>query len=218
MVPHPADRRRGAFAAHAEMTTSPAIPAAPSRRAPAGEGWRTYEPPSGRAAATGRGIVPRPRTRSAGEVSHDPGGRHIRSGSRELVCASVLTPDAASCAAVGRFRRECALSVSAPTSEPGTKETSPKPVPREHPVHLAARRSFAGRLFKRFGRAPHECGSTDPLLCKGGALRFQFRQQNPPICGRFFYSNEPSDGLEPSTPSLPWRIRASATRPMNGAC
>jgi hypothetical protein len=27
----------------------------------------------------------------------------------------------------------------------------------------------------------------------------------PPICGRFFYWREPSGGLEPSTPSLPWR-------------
>src|SRR6476620_7771286 len=28
---------------------------------------------------------------------------------------------------------------------------------------------------------------------------------------------EPSDGLESSTPSLPWRIRASAARPMSSA-
>jgi hypothetical protein len=29
---------------------------------------------------------------------------------------------------------------------------------------------------------------------------------------------KPSDGLEPSTPSLPWRFRASATRPVKCAC
>jgi hypothetical protein len=33
------------------------------------------------------------------------------------------------------------------------------------------------------------------------------------ICSGFVFLREPSDGLEPSTPSLPWRIRASARRP-----
>jgi hypothetical protein len=33
-----------------------------------------------------------------------------------------------------------------------------------------------------------------------------------------FLRREPSDGLEPSTPSLPWRIRASPIGPVNGAC
>jgi hypothetical protein len=42
--------------------------------------------------------------------------------------------------------------------------------------------------------------------------------KKPPICGRFCFPKEPSDGLEPSTPSLPWRIRASATRPLNSGC
>jgi hypothetical protein len=35
------------------------------------------------------------------------------------------------------------------------------------------------------------------------------------ICWPFV---KPSDGLEPSTPSLPWRFRASTTRPLNSAC
>jgi hypothetical protein len=36
------------------------------------------------------------------------------------------------------------------------------------------------------------------------------------VCSDFGSLEEPSDGLEPSTPSLPWRIRASATRQQNG--
>jgi hypothetical protein len=31
--------------------------------------------------------------------------------------------------------------------------------------------------------------------------------EKPPICGRFCFRKEPSDGLEPSTPSLPSRRR-----------
>ena len=32
------------------------------------------------------------------------------------------------------------------------------------------------------------------------------------------WSPKPSDGLEPSTPSLPWRIRIARRRPRNSAC
>jgi hypothetical protein len=41
---------------------------------------------------------------------------------------------------------------------------------------------------------------------QGGALLYQIRQQKYSIC-RYL---KPSDGLEPSTPSLPWRISSSA--------
>jgi len=55
-----------------------------------------------------------------------------------------------------------------------------------------------------------------PLYRTHEASSFRRRRQRyVPICRLFF---KPSDGLEPSTPSLPWRIRASATRPTNSAC
>jgi hypothetical protein len=42
--------------------------------------------------------------------------------------------------------------------------------------------------------------------------------KKPPICGQFLCRREPSDGLEPSTPSLPWRFRAAGGGLRNSAC
>jgi hypothetical protein len=52
---------------------------------------------------------------------------------------------------------------------------------------------------------------------QGGALPCQERQQKAAICSGFVVSKEPSDGLEPSTPSLPWRFSASAAGRRNRA-
>jgi hypothetical protein len=74
---------------------------------------------------------------------------------------------------------------------------SPKLVPGEHPVPLAACRGPVGRLFKRFGRVQCECGSADPLIAKEVLSCTRSDNKNP-----FLRILEPSDGLEPSTPSL----------------
>src|SRR4029453_16186898 len=43
-------------------------------------------------------------------------------------------------------------------------------------------------------------------------LRGAFLDNKNPRCPGIFSLSEPSDGLEPSTPSLPWRIQPAATR------
>ena len=58
-------------------------------------------------------------------------------------------------------RRECALSVSAPTGSWGAKETSPKPVPRDHSSVAVPR--FVGRLFKRVRRFVGSAARPNPL-------------------------------------------------------
>jgi hypothetical protein len=73
---------------------------------------------------------------------------------------------------------------------------SPKPVPSSGTSHGngSGTPRFAGSL-------PLRCRSPDRGVPpdKGGALRYQIRQQKQLICRDF----KPSDGLEPSTPSLP---------------
>ncbi len=63
--------------------------------------------------------------------------------------------------------------------------------------------SFGTPAFKAVLRRPTVLALVTNPPSEGGALRFLGGQQNQPICGRFFFWREPSDGLEPSTPSLP---------------
>ncbi len=59
-------------------------------------------------------------------------------------------------------------------------------------------------LFDRFRVASM---SVEHLPDSEVVYGFKIGNKKQPICGQFCYSKEPSDGLEPSTPSLPWRFR-----------
>ena len=69
------------------------------------------------------------------------------------------------------------------------------------------------RVRLNTGAEPVDAASTntDPHLVKEVLDGVDRGNKKPPICGRFLCRREPSDGLEPSTPSLPWRFR-SVTR------
>jgi hypothetical protein len=91
----------------------------------------------------------------------------------------------------------------------GTRWT--ESVPRTCPQigALSSWRSGSG-VFAGVFNSP--AGPTDLRLppYPGGALQCQQRQQQSnkaAICSGFVVLREPSDGLEPSTPSLPWRFR-----------
>jgi hypothetical protein len=65
---------------------------------------------------------------------------------------------------------------------------------------------FVPNMYKLMAPNPPQ-GVRRPSPFQGGALRYQIRQQKMVIC-RYF---KPSSGLEPETPSLPWKFR-SVTR------
>jgi hypothetical protein len=83
---------------------------------------------------------------------------------------------------------------------------SPKPVPniRRSSSHRCAPSSTWIQAIS--------CAASDsrrrhrPPL-HGGALQCQQWHKKAAICSCFVFLKEPSDGLEPSTPSLPWRFR-----------
>jgi len=92
---------------------------------------------------------------------------------------------------------------------------SPKPVPKRDLSSRLVARQRGSTVFKPVLPSLERLIDDQPPPCQGGARLYQIRQQKIPVLRGFL---KPSDGLEPSTPSLPWRIRASATGPMNGAC
>jgi hypothetical protein len=87
-----------------------------------------------------------------------------------------------------------------------TRGTSPVSTTRAAEPSLLKRRSPANLSVQSSVRP--WCGPASPE-------RTTSRTRKPPICSRF---SEPSDGLEPSTPSLPWRIRAVGEGWRNSAC
>jgi hypothetical protein len=91
---------------------------------------------------------------------------------------------------------------------------SPELVPRSTAQLLPFHERRVCRCF-RFSRCPR--GPSTTSLSRRCSTVSTAATKNRPFAGGLA-SKEPSDGLEPSTPSLPWRIRASATRPMNSAC
>jgi hypothetical protein len=108
-----------------------------------------------------------------------------------------------------RRHRGLSLLTGAPTGRAGT-ESVPRTCPQieRSAVAVPAAVWFAGVLISPAVPDDHQ-----PPPSRGGALQCPLRQQKAAICSGFVFNKEPSDGLGPSTPSLPWRIRgATAVR------
>ena len=97
-------------------------------------------------------------------------------------------------------------------------KVSPKPVPNIRRSSSRPMRALQTPGFKPFPAQQAIRADRTALLCKEVLYSVSSGNKKAAICSGFVFLKEPSDGLEPSTPSLPWRIRASATRPTNSAC
>jgi hypothetical protein len=53
-----------------------------------------------------------------------------------------------------------------------------------------------------------------PSLCKEVPYSVSSGNQKAPICSGFVFLKEPSDGLEPSIPSLPWNVSGNGWQPV----
>jgi hypothetical protein len=60
--------------------------------------------------------------------------------------------------------------------------------------------------FKQFSAPQAIRADGTALLCKEVLYSVSSGNKKAAICSGFVFLKEPSDGLEPSTPSLPWRI------------
>ena len=81
---------------------------------------------------------------------------------------------------------------------------SPEPVPRTDALTSLW---FRGRLKTRLSGLMPNTTSIDPLLVTEVLYSVHHGNNKAAFCSGFVIANKPSDGLEPSTPSLPWRFR-----------
>ena len=79
--------------------------------------------------------------------------------------------------------------------------------PRESVLSRQPTRSTREGVNARIGWRATRCDLVSPMWATT-------KPKKPPVCSDFF---KPSDGLEPSTPSLPWRIRTLREDLRNGA-
>jgi transposase len=96
-----------------------------------------------------------------------------------------------------------ALFRTAALRRPNLPATAPLPLrlpQRRSHREIPWRPDSSARLSNFSARKLHKRLHTGPLKARPGLNTYQ----KAPICGGFA---EPSDGLEPSTPSLPWRFR-----------
>ena len=81
-------------------------------------------------------------------------------------------------------------------------KVSPEPVPKKGSLERVAARRPGSTEFKPNLRPAEAPSTADTLLVKEVLLCTSPDNKNPRFAGIL----EPSDGLEPSTPSLPWRF------------
>jgi hypothetical protein len=93
-------------------------------------------------------------------------------------------------------------------------KTTPDSVPKTCPQN-AWLGACPPRVRLNTGSEPVYAASTntDPLLVREVLDGVDGGNKKPPICGRFLCRREPSDGLEPSTPSLPWNASGNRSQP-----
>jgi hypothetical protein len=84
---------------------------------------------------------------------------------------------------------------------------SPKPVPNIRRSSSRPMRTLQTPGFKPFPAPQAIPPDGTALLSREVLSGVGHGNKKPPICGRFCFRKEPSDGLEPSTPSLPGRCR-----------
>jgi len=81
-------------------------------------------------------------------------------------------------------------------------KVSPKPVPNIRRSSSRPMRTLQTPGFKPFPAPQAIRADGTALLSREVLSGVELGNRKPPICGRFFLRKEPSDGLEPSTPSL----------------
>jgi hypothetical protein len=84
-------------------------------------------------------------------------------------------------------------------------KVSPKPVPNIRRSSSRPMRTLQTPGFKPFPAPQAIRADGTALLSREVLSGVGHGNKKQPICGRFCFRKEPSDGLEPSTPSLPWR-------------
>jgi hypothetical protein len=83
-------------------------------------------------------------------------------------------------------------------------KVSPKPVPNIRRSSSRPMRALQTPGFKPFPAQQAIRADRTALLCKEVLSSVSSGNKKAAICSGFIFLKEPSDGLEPSTPSLPW--------------
>jgi hypothetical protein len=106
-------------------------------------------------------------------------------------------------------------SSAAPIPVASRGKTTPDSVPKTCPQN-ARLGAWAPRVRLSTGSEPVDAPSTnpDPLLLREVLCSVHFGNKKAAFCSGFVVLEEPSDGLEPSTPSLPWNFARNWWQPV----